>query len=319
MADERKTALVLGATGGIGGALARLLLARGWHVRALHRDPARVAGGAPEYEWVTGDAMDRDVVLRAGRGMRVIVHAVNPPAYRNWPGLVLPMLDNSIAAAVREQARLVLPGTVYVYGPDAGAAVDETAPQAPRTRKGAIRMAMETRLRQASGVGARALVVRAGDFFGPGVGNSWLAQGMVPGRGPVRRIFNPARPGIGHAWAYLPDLAETMARLIERDEDLAGFADFQFGGTWVEDNRRFAEAIRDALGRPDLPIRRFPWPLVHALAPFNETAREMREMIYLWRRPLRLLDGKLRALLGTLPETPLDIALRATLAAQGRI
>uniref|UniRef100_UPI0013DAC73E SDR family NAD(P)-dependent oxidoreductase n=1 Tax=Stenotrophomonas maltophilia TaxID=40324 RepID=UPI0013DAC73E len=45
MAHE-KTALVLGATGGIGGEVARLLVARGWQVRALNRNPAQLAAGA---------------------------------------------------------------------------------------------------------------------------------------------------------------------------------------------------------------------------------------------------------------------------------
>ncbi len=35
----RPLALVLGATGGIGGAVAEALLARGYRVRAMHRNP----------------------------------------------------------------------------------------------------------------------------------------------------------------------------------------------------------------------------------------------------------------------------------------
>jgi predicted amino acid dehydrogenase len=38
-----QTALVLGATGGIGGEVARLLLARGWNVRALYRNPDKLS------------------------------------------------------------------------------------------------------------------------------------------------------------------------------------------------------------------------------------------------------------------------------------
>ena len=41
---EQKMALVLGATGGIGGAVARNLLKRGWHIKALTRDDAAVSG-----------------------------------------------------------------------------------------------------------------------------------------------------------------------------------------------------------------------------------------------------------------------------------
>jgi uncharacterized protein YbjT (DUF2867 family) len=40
---SKRIALVLGATGGIGGEVARRLAARGWDVRALVRDPARLS------------------------------------------------------------------------------------------------------------------------------------------------------------------------------------------------------------------------------------------------------------------------------------
>jgi nucleoside-diphosphate-sugar epimerase len=211
------------------------------------------------------------------------------------------------------------PGTVYNYGPDAGEAVDESAPQNPTTRKGAIRVKMERRLRKAAGAGVRTLIVRAGDYFGPRTGNSWLAQGMLLTPGPVKRVFDPARRGVGHAWAYVPDLPETMASLLERREALADFDVFHFAGSWFDDNRTFADAIRRAAGRPQAAIHAFPWPMVHALAPFNETFREMGEMTYLWRRPLRLLDGKLRRVLGNVPATTLDEALHATLQGLGRL
>jgi nucleoside-diphosphate-sugar epimerase len=319
VADGLNKALVLGATGGNGNEVARALLARGWEVRALHRDPDRVRSSNPGLLWIRGDAMDRHSVAKAADGVPVIVHAVNPPGYRNWAGLVLPMLDNTLAAAAASGARVLLPGTVYNYGPDAGVAVDEDAPQNPVTRKGAIRAEMERRLQHASRAGAKALVVRAGDFFGPRSGNSWLPQGMVPTPGPVKRVFNPARGGVGHAWAYLPDLAETMVRLLERRDDLPDFDTFHFGGTWVEDNRLFADAIRRVARRRGAPIYPFPWPFVHAASLFNETAREMREMIYLWRRPLRLVDGKLQRFLGDVPTTPLDDALQTTLKGLGRM
>lgn len=319
MADQDNKALVIGATGGVGGEVARALLARGWQVRAMHRDPQRAAKSNPGLQWVHGDAMDPISVARAAEGMPVIVHGVNPPGYRNWKGLVLPMLENTISAAAATGGRVLLPGTVYNFGPDAGEAIDEHDPQNPRTRKGAIRVAMERRLQEAAAQGVKTVVVRAGDFFGPRCGNSWLAQGMVPTAGPLKRVFNPGRVGAGHAWAYLPDLAETMARLLERRNELADFDAFHFAGSWFDDNRAFADAIRKAAGRPAAPIYRFPWPVVHALAPFNETFSEMREMVYLWRRPLRLLDGKLRRFLGEVPTTAIDEALRTTLQGLGRI
>ena len=59
----------------------------------------------PTPAWVVDDAMRADDVQRAAEGVQVIVHAVNPPGYRNWGGLVLPMTDNSIAAAKAAGAR----------------------------------------------------------------------------------------------------------------------------------------------------------------------------------------------------------------------
>jgi uncharacterized protein YbjT (DUF2867 family) len=90
-------ALVLGATGGIGGETARALLDRGWQVRGLVRD--RRPGLDPRIDWHMGDAMVAGDVLAAAQGVSALVHAVNPPGYREWDKRVLPMLDNSIAAA----------------------------------------------------------------------------------------------------------------------------------------------------------------------------------------------------------------------------
>ncbi|MFD2781776.1 NAD-dependent epimerase/dehydratase family protein [Novosphingobium pokkalii] len=192
-----RIALVLGVTGGIGGAVARRLVERGWSVRALvrahsaHRVPQGVSA-------VIGDAMDGAAVAAAARGATVIVHAVNPPGYRNWNTVVLPMLDNSIAAARVSGAQVLLPGTVYNYGPDSLPLIDETAPQHAVTRKGAIRVEMERRLRAAADAGKiRALIVRAGDFFGPGAANSWFAQGLITPGGRPRVIRNPAARGLG--------------------------------------------------------------------------------------------------------------------------
>ena len=90
------TALVLGATGGIGGEMVRQLLAAGWRVRALTRGETP-SPRSDRIEWLRGDALTRADVLAAARGCAVIVHAANPPGYRHWGRLVLPMLDNTIA------------------------------------------------------------------------------------------------------------------------------------------------------------------------------------------------------------------------------
>src|SRR5262249_23534891 len=117
-----RTALVIGATGGIGSETARALAANGWTVRALHRNPKEAAARCGRFgavEWVQGDAMNASEVVAAAAGASVVVHGANPPGYRNWKGLALPMLESSIAAAKAAGARIVFPGTVYNFGPDA--------------------------------------------------------------------------------------------------------------------------------------------------------------------------------------------------------
>jgi nucleoside-diphosphate-sugar epimerase len=312
-----KQALVLGATGGIGGEMARLLMTRGWVVKALHRSPDKVARADDGLQWLQGDAMERDDVVNAAQGVQLIVHAVNPPGYRNWGALVLPMLDNTVAAARSSGARILLPGTVYNFGPDAFPHLHEDSPQHPVTRKGAIRVELEARLKEAAREGVRSLIVRAGDFFGPQPGSSWFSQGLIkPGR-PVTAISNLSAPGVGHQWAYLPDVAETMMRLVERDDALPAFASYQMDGHWDADGTQMAAAIARAAGKPKLKPKAFPWWLMMLASPFVQVLREAREIRYLWRTPLRMSNARLLAVLGSEPHTPLDEAVRRTLIGLG--
>lgn len=315
------TVLVLGATGGIGGEMVRQLLTAGWQVRAMRR-------GAPPsprndgVTWLRGDAMLRADVLAASAGCTVIVHAVNPPGYRDWDKLVLPMLDNTIAAAQQQGATIVLPGTIYNYGADAFPVLTEESPQQPATRKGAIRVELEARLQRAAGGGARVLIVRAGDFFGPHAGNSWFAQGLVKPGQPVRSITYPGKEGIGHQWSYLPDVARTMVELLAVRGRLPPFARFHLAGHWDHDGRQMTAAITEvvmqATGRAP-KIKPFPWWLMTLAAPFVATLRELREMRYLWQTPVRMDNAKLLAVLGHEPHTPLDVAVKATLKGMGNL
>lgn len=303
-----KTALVIGATGGVGAEVLQALLRHGWQVRALSRRPMAGQGGA---EWITGDAMRAADLLRAAAGADVIFHGANPPGYRNWRGLAVPMLANAIATAKATGARLIYPGSVYVFGPDAWPLAAEGAPQHPRTRKGRIRAEMEAMLRAEAAHGLRYLVLRAGDYFGPHAPSSWVSMVMAPGGRPGRIIRTPERPGIRHAWAYLPDVAETIARLADREAELGPAETFHLAGHALA-GRGMAEAVQRAAGGQ--PIRAFAWPLVYAAAPFVTTMRELIEMRYLWREEILLDNARLLALLGEEPRTPLDVAVARSLS-----
>jgi nucleoside-diphosphate-sugar epimerase len=311
---QARIALVLGVTGSIGGEVARQLCARGWLIRALQRDPARLTKRDERFEWPQGDAMIREDVVAAARGAQLIVHAVNPPGYRNWASLVLPMIDNTIAAARASGSRIVLPGTVYNYGPGAFPLLNESSSQEPLTTKGAIRVELERRLQAASSDGVRSLVVRAGDFFGPGTtGNSWFSGGLVKPGKPLRAMFYPGKKGIGHQWAYVPDVAQTMVRLVEQEQQLPAFATYHMLGHWDADGTRMIDAIKRSLGRPELKVRPFPWWALPVVSPFSETFREMREMRYLWKEPICMENASLKSVLGDEPHTPWDEAVKVTL------
>jgi len=203
----QRIAVVLGATGGIGGAVARRLVDGGWTVRALVRSQslARVPAGVTA---IAGNAMDAAAIAAAATGAKLIVHAVNPPGYRDWDTLVLPMLDNTIAAARMQRATVLLPGTVYNYGPDSFPLIDEAAPQHPQTRKGEIRVEMEDRLRRAA---ALAIFARSssgqGIFSGP-AGQTTGSARHWSGPAPVRQSsaipVNRASAINGHTCPMLP-------------------------------------------------------------------------------------------------------------------
>ena len=314
-----RTVLVLGATGGIGGAVATCFAARGFRVRALHRNPDSLPSGrgSSALEWIKGDAMSAADVARAAEGVSVIVHAVNPPGYKDWGKLVLPMLDNTIAAGKANGAQIVLPGTVYNFGPDALPDLHEDSPQHPVTSKGRIRAEMERRLRAAASAQSKVLIVRAGDFFGPDAANNWFSMSLVKPGSPVSKITYPGAAGVGHQWAYIPDAAATIVSLVEKSADLESFAVYHMEGHWDRDGTQMIDAIRKVSGNPAIKVRRLAWPLIRLASPFVPLFRELAEMRYLWQMPVRMRNERLAAFPGAAQHTRLEVAVRTTLLGLG--
>ena len=264
-----------------------------------------------------GDALDRASVVAAAQGASVIVHAVNPPGYRKWATLVLPMIENTIAAANASRARILLPGTIYNYGQDALPVLREDSPQSATSHKGKIRIALEKKLEDAARDGVHALIVRFGDFFGPKPGNSWFSQGMIKPHGPVKSITYPGKKGVGHDWAYLPDAGETFAQLMDREPELQDLARFHFRGLWDADGTELIAAIRRVVSKPSLPVRSLLWFIFKIASPFSETMRELYATRPLWETPIDLNNTRLVQFLGKEPHTPLDSAIETTLRGLG--
>jgi len=306
------TIVIAGAAGRIGHAAAEAFLEAGWTVRGIARG-AKLGRLPAGVEPVEADAMDRDAVTAACAGADVVLHALNPP-YDKWDELAMPMAENVIAAARAAGATIMLPGNVYNYGTGICTSLTEDTPMATDTGKGRIRVAIEERLRDESDTGLRSIVLRAGDFFGGPVDGSWfdlmIAKDLKKGR-----LVWPGRRDIDHAFAYMPDFARAFVRVAAKRAALPPFARLHFAGHTAT-GEAFHAAMEAAIGRP-LKRGGVPWPLIRLIGLFNPVLREVARMRYLWDTPHSLDNGRLEALIGAEPHTPLQTALAEAAAAQG--
>ena len=133
----------------------------------------------------------------------------------------------------------------------------------------------------------------------------------------MTRVSYPGARGVGHAWAYLPDIADAIARLVMRREEFAPFETFHFAGHTLARGEEMAEAICDVAELPYSRIGSVPWRAFRAMSPFVTLFREVLEMNYLWQREVMLDNSKLVAVLGSEPHTDLRDAVHDTLEAMG--
>ena len=299
--------LVLGAAGRLGSKAAEAIRAAGWSVTGLVR-PGGAVRAPSRIRVVEVHALDYDAVAEAARGADVVLHALNP-AYPDWSRLALPLAYSAINAAETAGATLLFPGNLYNYGLPTPATIDETTPMRPSSRKGQLRVAMEERMAEATDRGMRAIILRAGDFFGGGHG-SWFDLVLTKEIGRARLTY-PGALDVVHEWAYLPDFAAALVRLAEIRATLRPFEVFAFPGHAVT-GREFTTTIARAAGGR-LQVKHMTWWLIHALRPFVPLCRELSEIAYLWNEPHRIDGGKLAAAIGEVPRTPLDAAVARAL------
>lgn len=308
-----QTVLIIGAGGRLGRTVAARFVRGGWKVRTLMRADHATAA-IIGCEAVQGDARRPADVIRAADGADVIVNAANPP-FGDWNPSLLEIADAVIAAMRASGATQLFPGNVYNFGWPSPEAIDETTPQRPTTRKGAVRVEVERRFREAAdGRGLKTIVLRAGDYFGPGSAGSWFDV-VLAGKAGRGRMVYPGPADVPHAWAYLPDLAVAFEALARERQAFSGYETFHFAGHTVT-GTEMREAFEQVLGRP-LTAGRLPWRLMRLAGPMVRQWRELSEIAYLWHVPHRLDGAKLEIALGPLPQTPLLVAVASSLADLG--
>ena len=279
----QKTVLILGSSGRFGRHAAEAFWNAGWGIRLFDRQ--------------------RDDLNAAAIGVEVIVAACNPP-YPDWAAQV-PALHARIQAAARASgATVILPGNVYVYGPDTPLPWGAGQTQGASNPLGRIRVDLEDSYRQS---GVQTIVLRAGDFIDTESSGNWLDKVMLPGlrRG---RLTYPGPVDVPHSWAYLPDLTQAAVALAEQRDDLCVFEDVAFEG-YTLTGTQMAAILSDVMGYP-VQARPMSWGPLQVARPFWTMARYLLEMRYLWNIPHRLDGTRLEALCSRLPETTVADALK---------
>jgi len=300
--------VVVGATGGAGGALVRELAGRGHRVRAVSRKPA---ANLPEgVEQRATDAADPAQTRTACQGATVVYHCAQPP-YERW-AQEFPTLTQSIAdAAAGAGARLVYADNPYTYGPVHGP-ITEDLPTLATTNKGRVRTLMAQRLLAAHRAGTLQVAIgRSSDYYGPGGANSVVGDILFGAAATGKRARWLGRLDVPHSLNYLPDVARALATLGARSEALGEV--WHLPAAEPSTGRAFVELIAAALGRP-VKVTATSRLALRIAGVFDPRARESAEMLYQWQRPFVLDAAKFQRAFGPLAPTPHRQAVATTVA-----
>ena len=300
--------VILGISGRIGSHAARAFVAAGWEVTGFGRTNPRPISGV---RYIAGTS-DSVAEMRGAIGeARVVVNALNPQ-YNEWDGGRMEALHARVIEAMGTDGKTMLfVGNIYNYAPTLRH-VTPDAPQEGTSEKALIRQRSERLLADAAARGdIQVIILRAGDFYGPDSAGTWFDLVMLreANKGKLALV---GKPGVGHSWAYLPDLGRAFEKLAWHRTELAAFETFHFAGNFVTPEVLSA-AITAAASVP-LKVSYFPRFLFGLIGLFDPVMREVAKMGYLWEHPMELRDPRLAALLGPGFDTPFPEAVASAVA-----
>jgi nucleoside-diphosphate-sugar epimerase len=292
--------------GPVGTTTADLLAAQGQRVRVLSRSGG-TSTDAVEHRRV--DAADADALATAAHGAAALYNAVNP-AYHRWATDWPPVATALLTAAERTGAALVTMSNLYVYGAPTGPMAPDS-PLAATDRKGRVRIAMWREALAAHEAGrVRVTEARAADFVGPQVpaAHSHLVR-QLPALRRGRRAWVVGDPDVLRSWAYLPDVAATLATL--------GTDERAFGRAWHVPSappRSQRQALTDlaaALDAPPARVGRIPWSVLRGIGLVSPMMREVVDVRHQFDREYVIDASATTATFGLAP-TPWDEVVTAT-------
>jgi len=283
---QGKRLAVVGA-GQIGTPVVERLVSLGAQVTWISRTrPGHVPAGAV-HEAV--DAADGSDLAEAVRGAEAIIAAVNPATYdaavwrETLPGLHRGLID----AAARSGARLVLLDALYLYAIDRGPLSPDTQ-QTPRTEKGKIRKQTADMLAEAQREGrVRATVLRASDFWGPGLSSALFTREGLASLSAGKRPFLIGDPDQPHAFSHRDDVVDALVNLALASDDVEGRV---YHAPVVHVTPRdLVAALSGAFGVRVKPFITPAW-MLRVIGLFSRTTRGMIEMLPQWQRPYLVDD-----------------------------
>ncbi len=303
MSTITKTITVLGINGHIGHAVAEAFVAAGWQVTGFGRSNKQPIAGV---RFVQGDANSVEDMHRAIGDNEVVFNGLHLPYHQWTKGRMEALHTRIIEAMGRTGKTMLFPGTIYNYAAS-DRHVTPDLPQRPEKERGEIRKRSEELLQAAARRGdIQVIVLRAGDFFGSGTTGDWFDQGVFR-EAAKGKIALMGTPGVGHSWAFLPDLARVFEKLAWHRRDLAAFENFHFAGNFVTPEQMGA-AIVAAAPMP-LKVSFFPRFLFTLMGFTDPIMRDIARMGYIWSNPMELKDDRLDALLGPDFGTPFEAAI----------
>jgi len=297
---------ILGSNGHLGHAAMVGFRDAGWAVTGLGRSNRKPVAGT---DFLAGDADHLDVVKAAIEEADVVVYGLHLP-YDKWgDGRAEQQFQVVLDAMKGSGKTLMFPGTVYNYRAT-DRVLSPDLRQSGEKKRGEIRIRLEKMLRRAAEAGdVQAIIIRAGDFFGPGNRDEWFGQAMLMDEG-KGRVYHMADLKLRHSWAYLPDLGRAFAKVAEQRKSLSAFENFHFSGYWVSHGQIVA-AMQAGLGR-QMRVAPLPWWMLRVMGLANPMMRDICEMRYLWNNEMELVDPRLDSLLGQGFTTPFEIAVATT-------
>lgn len=295
--------VVLGA-GPVGRALVEVLVGRG------HR-PVVVSRSGTSLDGAVTRRADMSIAVDARHAVAdaTIVFTTVQPDYHRWEE-EFPALQASIVEACSQAGvPLMVVENLYAYGEHEGP-MTESTPMQPNSNKGRVRHEMWRALQAASAAGQLEMaVVRASDFFGPGVEGSAFGH----------RFFDPLAKGkpaqtmgsvdVPHSITFIPDLAEALVRVAEDDST--------WGRAWhaptapAITQAEIARIAAAAVGENGTAKAAPRW-LLRILGLFIPPVRESIEMLYEFDREFVVDSSAFTDHFGT-EATPLERALAATM------